>query len=117
KFREAANAVKTLRDELNKFDPDLAAQLQAAKTSLQTTTDALNVTSKAKATATGLLKQASEKQRQFAKVGVGVKCSRCGQEVTAKHAKDERNRLVAEIKALEEKERELANKDKTEAKA
>lgn len=116
KFLDAADAVKKLRDELDEFDPDLAAHLEAAQEGVRATTYALTAALEAKAAATGLLEKAKEKQQQFAGVGVGVKCSLCGQEVTAKHAKHERDRLAAEIKELEKKVREWSTKEATHTK-
>jgi DNA repair protein SbcC/Rad50 len=117
KFVDAADAVKRLREELDTFDPKLAGLLEAAQESVQATTDALTAALEAKAAVTGLLEQAKDKQQKFAEVGVGVTCSLCGQEVTAKHAKEERDRLAAEIKDLDKKVRECATKETTVTKA
>ena len=117
KFVDAADAVKKLRDDLGAFDPSLADLFEAARQHVQVTTEALTTTLQEKAAGNGLLEQAKEKQQKFATVGVGVKCSLCGQEVTAKHAKEERDRLVAEIKHLEKKVRESENKEEIDKKA
>ena len=101
-FLDAANEVKELKDELNDFDPDLASNLETSQARVQAKTDAITKTLEAKASASGILEKARERQKEFAKVGIGVKCSRCGQKVTAKHAQDEREELAEEIARLEE---------------
>jgi DNA repair exonuclease SbcCD ATPase subunit len=114
---DAADAVKKLRDDLEKFDPNLATQLEAAQTRVQEATDALTATLERKAALTSLLEQSEGKQKEFGKVGVGVKCSLCGQKVTAGHAKQERERLAAEIDKLQGALSELVGKETAEKKS
>jgi DNA repair exonuclease SbcCD ATPase subunit len=116
KFVDAADAVRRLKEELGAFDPKLDNQLEDARKLVQSKTDALTATLEAKAEALGLLGQAKDRQESFATLEVGVKCSLCGQEVTAKHAKQERDRLTAEIKRLDKKVRECATKEAAERK-
>jgi DNA repair exonuclease SbcCD ATPase subunit len=104
---ETADAIKKLRDDLDKFPPDLATQLKAAKELVVNSADVLTATVKDKAGASGLLEEAKKKQRAFAKVGVGVLCSVCGQKVTEKHAKTERDRLTDETNGLQARVEEL----------
>jgi DNA repair exonuclease SbcCD ATPase subunit len=110
-FLDAANGVKELEDKLSAFDPRLAHQVEAAREQLGLTAEALTETGKAKAATAGLLDQAIQKQQDFATLEVGVKCSLCGQHVTANHAKQERDRLGAEIKRLRDKVRECDKKE------
>jgi intracellular sulfur oxidation DsrE/DsrF family protein len=108
---ETADAVNKLRDDLDKFPPDLAPQLKLAKEHVQATAEALTETVKEKAGASGLLEQAKKKQQAFTRVGVGVPCSVCGQKVTETHAKTEIDRLAAEVSALDAKVKELTKKE------
>jgi exonuclease SbcC len=117
KFVNATDAVMKLRDELDAFDPNLADLLEATRKRVQVTSEALTTTLQARAAANGLLEQAKGKQRNFATVGVGVKCSLCGQELTAKHAKQERDRLAADIQQLDKQVREWENKEAKDTKA
>jgi DNA repair exonuclease SbcCD ATPase subunit len=117
KFVEAADAVAKLRNEVAAFDPKLADQLEAARERVKSETNAVTATLEAKAAASGLLTQSTEKQESFTEIQVGVKCSLCGQEVTAKHAKEERKRLAEEIKQLEKKVSACATKELADKKA
>src|SRR5207248_10153891 len=78
---KTAEAIKKLRDDLDKFPPDLATQLKTAKEHVVNSADVLTATVKDKAGASGLLEEAKKKQQAFAKVGVGIPCSVCGQKV------------------------------------
>jgi DNA repair exonuclease SbcCD ATPase subunit len=117
KFVNAADEVKRLKEGLGKFDVNLTDQLEAAREGVRVTTEALTSTLEAKAEANGLLGQAKAQQERFATVGVGVKCSLCGQEVTEKHAKVERTRLAGDIKALEKRFREAEKTESLDTKA
>jgi DNA repair protein SbcC/Rad50 len=108
---EAADAVKQLRDDLDKLPPDLHKQLEAAKEQVKSASDALTSTGQEKASASALLKEAKKKQQAFTKVGVGVPCSICGQTVSENHAKAERDRFAGEVAALEAKLQELTKKE------
>jgi DNA repair protein SbcC/Rad50 len=106
KFIDAADGVKKLKDEVDRFDPNLADQLAAAGERILVATNTVTGALEAKAAAAGLLKHARAQQQKFATVGVGVPCSLCGQEVTAQHAERERDRLATEIRQLEQKVQE-----------
>jgi exonuclease SbcC len=112
-----AEAAEKLKNVLGAVRPNLAKELKAARERASAANDAFTAAVAAKAKATGLLDQAKARQQDFDAVEIGVKCSLCGQEVTAKHAKQERARLAAEISKLEEVVREAKGEEKAAAKA
>lgn len=106
KFIAAADTAASLQARLNSFPPDLADQRAAAREKVRIAAEAVAAAGKCNAEVTGLLRQARGQQKKFEGVETGVKCSRCGQEVTAEHAAHERDRLTDEVRALEQKLRE-----------
>jgi DNA repair exonuclease SbcCD ATPase subunit len=111
KFVAAADEVASLKGELSSFPPDLAGLLSVARETATAAADALDRAGRAKGEVEGLLRQAKKRQQDFASVGVGVNCSRCGQPVTEEHAKRERDAIAAEVRALEHRSREAAREE------
>ena len=107
---ETVEAVSKLRDDLDSFPADLVIQLRTAKDNVQAAVNSLTSAITEKASASTLLEQAKNQQQSFDLVGVGVPCSLCGQKVTDKHAKMERDRLAAEVKVLAAKVKALTKK-------
>ncbi len=99
----AAEELARLEKELGTFPSDLAAQLEAAEEEALTAASAAQKAGENKATTAELLKQVAEQQKKFAKVGIDVKCSLCGQIVDKKHAKLEKERLADETARLQKK--------------
>jgi DNA repair exonuclease SbcCD ATPase subunit len=110
KYLDAASGIRKLQDDLGGFDPNLAEQLAAAQEHVQVTTGALTEALAAKAAAAESLKTATGQRQRFAKVGVGIPCSLCGQEVTAEHAERERDHMATQVQQLEQKVQELDGK-------
>ena len=108
---DTAEAVKKLRDEFERIPADLLDQLKTAKEQVQGAANALTSTKTEKASVSALLEQAKNQQQSFSEVGVGVPCSLCGQKVTEKHAKIERDRLAADVNSLGAKVRALTKKE------
>jgi DNA repair exonuclease SbcCD ATPase subunit len=108
---DAAQAVKDLKKDLAEFDAHLAEQVKTAEKRVQTTSESFTETAKQRAAADALLEQALHKQEEFGTLEVGVKCSLCGQQVTAKHANQERERLAGDIKQLERTVRKWTAKE------
>jgi DNA repair protein SbcC/Rad50 len=99
----AAEDLTRLETELGAYPVDLAEQLEAAEKAAKTAASAAQKAGETKATTAEFLKQVEEQQRKFAKVGVDVKCSLCGQIVDKKHAKLEKERLAADVTDLQKK--------------
>ncbi|MBP3957852.1 SMC family ATPase [Gemmata sp. G18] len=106
KDSERLSGLLTIADELATADrgadafPDtLDAELAAARVAKVSVAEAERTARDAEAEIAGLLKEAKKQQKAFADVTVGITCSQCGQEVTAKHAEDERNRLADRVAA------------------
>ncbi len=107
KERERLSGLLTIADELatvngnaDAFPATLDNDLAAARREQTSAADAERSARDAEAETSGLLKDAKRLQKAFADVKVGVTCSQCGQEVTEKHAEDERNRLSGRVTAL-----------------
>lgn len=105
--RERLNGLLTIADELatarrdaDAFPVTLDDDLAAATAEKNTAAEAERIARDAEAEIAGLLKEAKKLQKAFADVRAGVTCSQCGQEVTAKHAEDERSRLAERVNAL-----------------
>jgi len=115
----AAEDLTRLEKELSAYPADLAAHVEAAEKEAQTAARAAQKAGETKATTAELLKQVEDQQKKFAKVGVDVKCSLCGQVVDKKHAKLEKERLAADIADLQKKLKanEKAAKEATAAKS
>jgi DNA repair exonuclease SbcCD ATPase subunit len=90
----------TVRTQADDFSATLDDDLTAAVVAKGTAADAERTARDAEAEIAGLLKEAKKQQKAFAEVKVGVTCSQCGQEVTAKHAEDERARLADRVAEL-----------------
>lgn len=98
---EAEQFLKAV-DDVAAFPADLDDRVEATRTTAKMKADAATSTGNAKAAADARRTDARKRQKDFAKVEVGVKCSRCGQEVTAEHARKERaeiDRLVTHLDA------------------
>ena len=85
------------------FPADLVEQVSAAQAAANLKTQLLTDAGKERAAAEALRKQAKERRTEFAKVGVGVKCSRCGQEVTEEHAQTELADIDRSVRDLDGK--------------
>lgn len=105
--RDRLTGLLTVADELAAVGRDADAcpvtlddDMAAATAAKATEADAERAARDGEAELVGLLKEAKKLQKAFADVKVGVTCSQCGQEVTAKHAEDERTRLADRVTAL-----------------
>jgi DNA repair exonuclease SbcCD ATPase subunit len=90
----------SVRTQADNFPATLDNDLAAATAAKATAAAAERAARDAEAEIAGLLKEAKKQQKAFADVKVGVTCSQCGQEVTAKHAEDERTRLASRVSTL-----------------
>lgn len=82
------------------FPADLADQVTAAQAAATVAAEARTGAGQRKAAIEALLKQVKGRQSEFAKVDVGVKCSRCGQTVAEEHARREREDIDRQVEAL-----------------
>jgi DNA repair exonuclease SbcCD ATPase subunit len=98
---KSVNELSRFKAERNQFPSDLAEQLSAAQAKLRAASDDLTAAIAVRAEAEGLLRQAKSRQKEFDTVGVGVKCSRCGQLVTEEHAQRERDTIADEVRELQ----------------
>jgi DNA repair exonuclease SbcCD ATPase subunit len=109
KSLSAAEDLGKLQAELRALPIDLPQQLSTAEVDLQRATEAAQKAGESKATTAELLKQAEAKECEFAKVGVGVACSLCGQIVDAIHAEKERAVIARQVGDLQQKLKADAN--------
>ena len=114
KFLTTAESVAKLSAEFAQFAPDLAANLKAVQERVRGAEEAATATGNLATELSALLRLAKKQQEEFAKVGVGAKCSRCRQPVDEKHAALERADLAREVAALTEKS-DAAERAATEA--
>jgi DNA repair exonuclease SbcCD ATPase subunit len=105
--RDRLTGLLTIADELaavgrdaDTFPGTLEDDLAAATAAKVIAAEAERAARDAEAEIAGLLKEAKKQQKAFADVRAGVTCSQCGQEVTAKHAEDERTRLADRVAEL-----------------
>ena len=116
KFLTAAEEVAALDAREKQFDPRLDQHAAEAEQAHSREVEAERLASAAVTEFDTLLKQSRKEQKQFDTVEVGVKCSRCGQKVTAEHADNERTRIADAIADLT-RTHAAAVKQATDAKA
>lgn len=112
-LRAGLQQVAEYRRQLHGFPPDLDAQLAHAVDWLAKADETVRVASEARAVAESQLRAAKVQQQKFTTVSVGVKCSLCGQEVTAEHADRERQRLADDVRRYEAECRQASEQEQT----
>lgn len=100
KFLKAAEDVAKFREQLVAFPSTLDQQFAEATELHQATQRGERAISDAKIEIETRLRDAKKEEKQFDAVEVGVKCSRCGQTVSAEHAEAERKRVADTIQLL-----------------
>jgi DNA repair exonuclease SbcCD ATPase subunit len=100
-FVQLAEAMQDLRNRLATFPDDLADQVSQAEADENIAELRKQQSSDSLAGAMAVLERVKAQRDGFAKVKVGVTCSRCGQIVDEVHAAKERARLTDEIEASE----------------
>jgi DNA repair protein SbcC/Rad50 len=103
KSLSVAEEIFKLSAELSAFPADLTQSLTAAEGALAAALIANQQAGERKAATMELLKQAETREVQFAKVGVGVPCSICGQVVDKAHAEKEKAALAIQVSELRKK--------------
>jgi DNA repair exonuclease SbcCD ATPase subunit len=95
-----ADELAAVRGQADDFPATLDDDLTATNLAQSKAAQAERAARDAEAEIAGLLKEAKRQQKAFADVKAGVTCSQCGQEVTARHAADERQRLNDRVDRL-----------------
>lgn len=111
-----AEAVAEDAEKLREFPAGLAEQLAAAVSRVGELDEAVKSAGQERSKFAALLEQARSRQLEFDSVEVGVKCSRCGNAVTAEHADRERADLAALV-ACHTAKHQSASEDERHAKS
>ncbi len=99
-FLTFADEITALRAAATTFPATLDAEADVARAGVLAATVVERAARDAVTEVAAHLKQATEQQARFGRVGVGVPCSECGQAVTAEHAEKEEKRLADRLAEL-----------------